>query len=61
VSDTTTDGRKATTIRVYKDELETLKRAKRRIEYEVDGDLAMGEALTMLAETYLEMAGESAD
>lgn len=51
--------REESSIFVYKDEKEVLNRAKRRVEYEVDDDLALHEALVMLAETYLEMAGEN--
>lgn len=47
---------KRTSILAYEDELETLNRAKRKLQIELDENLALHEALVELAERYL--AGE---
>jgi len=42
-----------TSITAYDDELDTMNRAKRQLAAERDEDLALHEALTILAERYL--------
>ena len=46
--------RKRTSILAYEDELETLNRARRQLEYERDEDLALHEALVIMADEYLD-------
>lgn len=56
-----TGNREPTSIRVYKDELKTLRRAQRRVERLEDDDLALHTTLTMICESFLEAPVETDD
>lgn len=56
-----TGDRKPTSIRVYEDEKEILKRAKRRVERDMDEDLPLHTALTMICESFLDASSTETD